>query len=99
MVVKNVELGEFFIEEDQGKKLLDNDMELIRNVKVSLEVRLGDSEMTVGELYDLKENEVLQLNQEINAPVDIILDGKVVARGNLVAVDNNYGVQVTDIQK
>ncbi|MFX6483885.1 FliM/FliN family flagellar motor switch protein [Acinetobacter baumannii] len=45
----------------------------------------------------MKSGEVVRLAQQVNEPVVLRLDGKPVARGNLVAVDDNFGVQLTEI--
>ena len=72
-------------------------MALIKNIDVKLEIKLGEAEMTVGELFDLTKDSLISLDRDVSSPVDVLLDGKVVARGNLVAVDNNFGVQITEV--
>ena len=81
----------------QGKRLLGENMELIRNLKVRLAVSVGQCELTVKELFDLRESMVLTLDKDTREPVEISLDGKVVARGTLVAVDDSFGVRITEI--
>jgi flagellar motor switch protein FliN/FliY len=80
-----------------GRNLYNGNLSLIQNLKVRLEVRAGSCEMSVGELYALKENSILRLDRLTNEPLDIYLDGKPVARGNLVVVDDNFGICITDI--
>lgn len=92
--IKLAELGESAV---PGRKLLSDNIELIRNVRVRLTVSVGQSEVTVKDLFDLKENAVLPLDRSVREPVDVLLDGKVVARGNLVAVGENFGVQISEI--
>ncbi|TQV73419.1 flagellar motor switch protein FliN [Exilibacterium tricleocarpae] len=79
--------------------LLGANLDVIRGVKVKLEVRIGEAEMTVDELLSLGENSVVQLSRPTTAPVDLLLEGKVVARGHLVAVDDNFGVQITELTR
>jgi len=62
-----------------------------------LEVIVGECSMSVAELFDLRESSVVKLDREAQAPVDVLLDGKRVARGTLVAVDDNFGVRITEI--
>ncbi|MES2538652.1 MAG: FliM/FliN family flagellar motor switch protein [Pseudomonadota bacterium] len=80
-----------------GRNLYDGNLSLIQNLRVRLEVRAGSCEMSVGELYALKENSILRLDRLTNEPLDIYLDGKAVARGNLVVVDDNFGICITEI--
>lgn len=66
-------------------------------VKARLEVCVGQAELTVGELLAAKQGHVLRLDREVDQPVDIRLDGKVVARGLLVAVGDAFAVRMTEL--
>ena len=69
----------------------------LHDIKARLQVCVGDVVITVGELLSLREQQVITLNQKVNAPVDVLLEGKVVARGQLVAVDDRFAVRVTQL--
>lgn len=98
MSVKKLELSELENKDHtHGKNLLEGNLELIKNVKVKLQAITGDAELTVGDLMDVKPGSVIKLNSELNTPISIVLDGKVIARGNLVAADDNFGIQITEI--
>ncbi|MDK2125132.1 FliM/FliN family flagellar motor switch protein [Parachitinimonas caeni] len=73
-----------------------NGMDVIRSVKVRLSVRLGETDISVGELLDMKEDSVLKLDRLVDESVDILLDGNVIARGQLVAIGDSFGVQITE---
>ncbi len=73
--------------------------ELIKDVKVNLSVSVGDCEISVSELFDLKDGSVISLNRDVFAPVDVMHNGKVIARGDLVAVGDNFGVRITEIDQ
>jgi flagellar motor switch protein FliN len=66
-------------------------------VRARLNVSVGSVEITVGELLSAKQHQVLVLNQPIDQPVDLLLEGKVVARGQLVAVDGNFAVRISEV--
>lgn len=66
-------------------------------VKVQLQVNLGAVSMTVAELLAAREHQVLQLDRRLDQPVDLVLEGRVVARGELVAVDDRFGFRVTEL--
>lgn len=80
-----------------GNTLYNGNLGLIQNLKVKLEVMVGGCEISVGELFALKENAVLGLDRATEEPLDIYLDGKPVARGNLVVVDDSFGICITEI--
>lgn len=69
----------------------------LHGIKVRLQVRVGESEMTVGELMQARQNEVLVLDRNVDAAVDLLLEGQVVARGELVAVDGVFAVRITEL--
>lgn len=69
----------------------------LRKVRVRVTVNLGGTELTIGELLAAKAQQVLRLDQSIHEPVDVMLEGQVVARGTLVAVENSFGVQITEV--
>jgi flagellar motor switch protein FliN/FliY len=96
MGVQSIELEELMNNDGNGKPLLKENMELIKNVKVKLDVVVGNAELTVGDLFALGGGSVVKLDRNLSDPVDVILDGKVVARGMLVAVDDNFGIKIVE---
>ena len=95
--VQSIVLDELANGPEVGRSLLDGNLDVIKNVRVKLEVVLGEAEMTVGELFDLKPEAVVKLNRGVSELVDVLLDGKVVARGDLVVSDDNFGIRITQI--
>jgi flagellar motor switch protein FliN len=81
-----------------GKNLFDGNLSLIEGVKVKLEAIVGGAEITVGELFALKEQSVIKLDSMANAAVEVRLDGKTIAVGRLVVVDDHLGVAIEDIR-
>jgi flagellar motor switch protein FliN len=67
------------------------------SVRARVEVSVGQIELTVGELLAAKERQVLALQRAVHDPVDLMLEGKVVARGQLVAVNGHFGVLITEL--
>ena len=66
-------------------------------VQVQLQVCVGRAAMTVGQLLAAREHEVLALDRAVEQSVDLLLAGRVVARGQLVAVDGRFGVRITEL--
>jgi flagellar motor switch protein FliN/FliY len=66
-------------------------------VKVQLQVRVGSATMTLGDLLAARENHVLALDRGVDQPVDLLLEGRTVARGQLVAVDEHFAVRITEL--
>lgn len=70
---------------------------LIDSVAVELDAHLGQAKMTVGALTALKPGAVVPLEAALNRPVELRLGDAIVARGELVAVDDRFGVRLTEI--
>ena len=92
-----VELPNIADRKEQGAALFSGHLGLIHGVKVRLSVSMGSASLTVAELFALKEGSVFKLDRAIDEPVDIVLEGQIVARGRLVAVDDSFGVSITEI--
>lgn len=96
--IENLNVSELQESDAAGAPLLAGTMEIIKGVKVKLEVRIGDAELTVDELMALKNGSVVKLTKPVTAPVELLLDNQIVALGSLVAADDNFGIQITDIK-
>lgn len=96
---RNISLSELEQQQTSGGAIFGGSLGLIRGVKVRLGVSVGKGELTIGELMSLKENSVLTLDKAIDEPVEVYLEDKLVAKGNLVAIGDNFGVSITEIQK
>lgn len=98
IVVDDLELEEAREAKGDQSPLLDSkNMDLIKHVKVALTVEIGSAELTVDQFFSLKSGDVVTLSEQVNEPAVLRVDGKSVARGNLVAVGDNFGLQLTDI--
>lgn len=95
--VQNIKLSSFDEEKTAGRSALTGGIDIIKDIKVRLNVSVGQAMLTVENLFDLKEGQVVNLDKMTNEPVDVIVDGHVVARGTLVAVDDNFGVRITEV--
>ncbi|MBT9457028.1 MAG: FliM/FliN family flagellar motor switch protein [Burkholderiaceae bacterium] len=74
-------------------------LEGLRAVPARLEVHVGAVQLTVGELLSAQTGQVLRLDREVNSLVDLVLEGHVIARGRLVAVDEHFGIQLTELPR
>jgi flagellar motor switch protein FliN/FliY len=79
------------------KPLVAINSDLLRDVRVSIEARLGRTDLTVAQLTALKTGSVVTLETSLADHVELYLNGVLVARGEIVAVGEVYGVRITDI--
>jgi flagellar motor switch protein FliN/FliY len=80
-----------------GAPALLRDAHPLHAVKVRLQVCVGEADMRVGDLLGARSGEVLVLQRRVEQPVDLLLEGQVVARGQLVAIDGAFAVQITEL--
>jgi flagellar motor switch protein FliN/FliY len=67
------------------------------DVSMRVTVELGRSSLTVEEILELGPGSVVELNKLAGEPVDILVNDRLIARGEVVVVDENFGVRVTEI--
>lgn len=92
-----VELAELPQAAPTGTALLGDNLRLLDSVQVTVSVLVGEARTTIGELMGLKEASVLKIDRHAEQPVDVVVNGNVVARGQLVVVDEQFGVRITEI--
>lgn len=69
----------------------------LRDVPLQVEVRLGHARLSLGELLRLQAGSVLTLDRLVDEPADVLVGGRLVARGQIVAVGDELGVRVTEL--
>jgi flagellar motor switch protein FliN len=72
-------------------------VELLLDVELEAALRFGCREMSLGEVLDLGPGDVVQLDRHVADPVDLIVGDKIVARGEVVLVNGNFGLRVTEV--
>jgi len=74
-----------------------NNISLIMDVKLPVRVRIGKKRMLLKDVLNMDIGSVIELNQLANDPLEILVDNHVIAQGEVVIVDGNFGVQITYI--
>ena len=81
----------------EGQFITENYLVVIVGVEVTCLVRLGTLTLTISELRQLKQGQVLSLHQKTHEPVDIVLNQQVIARGELMSCEENFAIQITEV--
>jgi flagellar motor switch protein FliN/FliY len=100
MRVKDVQSGQDSgagRETAKDSALVPIDGDLVRSVEVRIEARLGEIQMSIDQLTGLKPGESITFDRRLNEPIDLYLNGTVIARGEIVAVDDHFGVRIVEI--
>jgi flagellar motor switch protein FliN/FliY len=75
----------------------DRNLNLIMDIPLKVTVELGRSRMVVSELLNLGPGSVIELSKLAGEPMEVLVNGKLVARGEAVVVNEKFGVRLTDI--
>jgi flagellar motor switch protein FliN len=72
-------------------------LDLLLDVPLSITVELGRTRMTIQELLSLGPGSVVELDKTAGEPLDIVVNDRLVARGEAVVVNDKFGIRITDI--
>ena len=64
---------------------------------MNVSVELGRAKISLKEVFELTEGAIIELDRLVGEPLDLVVNGQVVAQGEVVAIDNSYGLRVTNI--
>jgi len=84
-------------DEDENLRADRENMDLIMDVPLRVTVEVGKARKTVKEILELSAGSIIELDKLAGDPVDILVNGKLVAKGEVVVIDDSFGVRVTDI--
>ncbi|KXS40610.1 MAG: flagellar motor switch protein FliN/FliY [Candidatus Frackibacter sp. T328-2] len=76
---------------------MQNNINLIQDVPLEVTVRLGKTKMLIKDILELGNGSVIELDKLAGEAVDLLVNGKLVAKGEVVVIDENFGFRVTDI--
>ena len=93
MEVKNVKFPEFG-EEGKGDKIEQN---TLRDIPVQARVELGETELSLKDILELQEGSIVELDRLAGEPLDLKVGGQLIAQGEVVAIDDFYGLCITNV--
>ena len=77
----------------------DNNLELIMSVPIQITVELGKTKKKIKDIAELTVGNIVELNRQAGDQVDVVANGRLIAKGDVVVVDDNYSVRITEIIK
>ncbi|WP_067099745.1 flagellar motor switch protein FliN [Marinomonas atlantica] len=80
-----------------GVPALSSDMELIMDIPVTLSMELGSTEIAIRNLLQLTQGSVVELDRFAGEPLDVLVNGTLIAHGEVVVVNDRYGIRLTDV--
>jgi flagellar motor switch protein FliN/FliY len=79
------------------EKSNDPNLHLVLDVELNVTLRFGQRTLPLRDVLELSTGSVIELDRQVEEPVELLLDGRVIARGEAVIVDGNYGLRVTEV--
>ncbi len=82
--------------EGEGEDIEVN-VDLIMDLPLEVVVELGHAKILINDLLQIGQGSVIELNKQVGEPLDVLVNGKLVARGEVVVVKDRFGVRITEI--
>jgi flagellar motor switch protein FliN/FliY len=101
--MQNVQLAQFQAFENYSNptinKSQNDNLKLLMDVPLDVTVEIGSATKKVKEILEFSQGTIIELERQAGAPVDIIVNGNLVAKGDVVVIDDNFAVRITEIIK
>ena len=75
----------------------DVNLDLVLDIPVDVSLRVGSTDISIRDLVSLVEGSVVALDTDAGEPMDVLVNGTLIAHGEIVVVDNRFGVRLTDV--
>jgi flagellar motor switch protein FliN/FliY len=86
------------VEMNKGSAVSEQvNLHLVLDVELNVTLRFGQRQLALREVLELTSGSVIELDRQVEEPVELLLEGKVIARGEAVVIDGNYGLRVTEV--
>ncbi|HUS57344.1 MAG TPA: flagellar motor switch protein FliN [Planctomycetota bacterium] len=93
--VRNVQLGQLLGSDAAAPSKAS--LDLIMDIEVPISVELGRTQMPIGDILELGPGSIVEMQKMASDPVDLLVNNKLIARGEVVVVDENFGIRITSI--
>ena len=97
---EKIELEQLATDGDTASPLVmttGEDLRRLSEVPVDVAVEMGRTRMTVGETLELRQGSIVTLNRMAGEPVDLLVNGTPIAHGEVVVIDEQFGLRITDV--
>lgn len=95
--VNQFELDEFKDEARQGTPTGTPDLDVILDIPVTIAMEVGSTAITIRNLLQLNQGSVIELDRLAGEPLDVLVNGTLIAHGEVVVVNEKFGIRMTDV--
>lgn len=90
-------MSEMLAEKAPATIAAPSNLDMVLDVPVTVSVELGSTQLPMREVLELTEGSVIQLDKEADAPVELFVNSRLIARGEVVVVEDRFGIKITEI--
>jgi len=83
--------------QDEGGVNLSPELDVILDIPVTVSMEVGNTEITIRNLLQLNQGSVIELNRLAREPLDVLVNGTLIAHGEVVVVNEKFGIRLTDV--
>lgn len=80
-----------------GRNSEDSSLDILHDIPLEISVELGRVRMVVKDILDISAGSIIEIDKAAGEPVDVLVNGRLVARGEVVVIEDNFGVRITEI--
>ena len=96
---RNAQLAQFeSFEAPLGSEQKEN-LQLLMDVPLQISVEIGSTKKKIKDILEFSQGTIIELERQAGAPVDVMVNGNLIARGDVVVIDDNFAVRITEIVK
>jgi flagellar motor switch protein FliN/FliY len=79
------------------QQLYNRNLDLLLDIELGVSLRFGSRQMLLKDILELSSGSVVELDRRVEEPVDLLIDGRVIARGEVVIIEGNYGLRILQV--
>ena len=97
--IRNVQFPEFGRQSAPpgAEPIMGRNVELLMNVPLDVAIEIGQTKKKIRDIMNFVQGTVIELEKQAGAPIDIVVNGQLIAHGDVVVIDDNFGVRITEI--
>jgi flagellar motor switch protein FliN/FliY len=85
--------------EEQEESVAPIDLGIVMDVELTVTVEIGRKRRQLKDVLELRQGSIIELDKQAGEPVDVVVNGQLIARGDVVVIDDNFGVRITEVIK
>lgn len=85
------------LQADEGANMAESSMDVILDIPVNISMQVGSTKISIRNLLKLNQGSVVELDRLAGEPLDVLVNGTLIAHGEVVVVNEKYGIRLTDV--